>query len=60
MQDKFLLCQGKGNGLIQNQSMLAKPVCSPCDRHWQCLHKGVPQNTQHWTAKTVAEICVYD
>lgn len=24
MQDKFLLCQGKGNGLMQNQSMHAK------------------------------------
>lgn len=29
MQDKFLPCQGKGNGLIQTQSMLAKPAFAP-------------------------------
>lgn len=29
MQDKFLLCQGKGNGLIQTQSMRAKRAFGP-------------------------------
>lgn len=29
MQDKFLLCQAKGNGLIQNQSMPAKRAFAP-------------------------------
>lgn len=29
MQDKFLLCHGKGNGLIQTQSTVAKHAFAP-------------------------------
>jgi len=53
MQDKFLLCQGKGNTKLLHAGEVRL-------WHWQCLGRCMSQNTLHRISKTVAKINVYN